>query len=53
MPKRTAPEVDRLSEDEFELVDELLAPRWRAWCQFGVMSMARPGEPLAERCTVR
>lgn len=44
LPKRVAREVDHLSEDEFELVDELLAPRWRAWWEFGVMSMARPGE---------
>lgn len=44
LPKRTARELDHLSEDEFEVADELLAPRWRAWWEFDVMSIARPGE---------
>jgi integrase len=44
LPKCSAREVDHLSEDEYELVEQLLAPFWRPWWEFGVMSMARPGE---------
>lgn len=44
LPKSTAREVDHLSEDEYELIEELLDPYWRPWWEFGVMSMARPGE---------
>ncbi len=44
LPKQSAREVDHLDEHEFELIEELLAPFWRPWWEFGVMSMCRPGE---------
>lgn len=44
LPKCSAREIDHLSEDEYELVEQPLAPFWRTWWEFGVMSMARPGE---------
>ncbi|MFD3431114.1 hypothetical protein [Nocardia fluminea] len=44
LPKCSAREVDHLDEHEYELVEQLLAPSWRDWWEFAVMSMARPGE---------
>lgn len=44
LPKQSTREVDHLDELEFELLEELLAPFWRPWFEFGVMSMCRPGE---------
>lgn len=44
LPKISAREVDHLDELEFELLEQLLEPYWRVWWEFGVMSMARPGE---------
>lgn len=44
LPKCTTREIDHLNEDEYELIEQLLAPFWRPWWEFGVMSMARPGE---------
>ncbi|MET9026079.1 hypothetical protein ABZW96_10680 [Nocardia sp. NPDC004168] len=40
----SAREVDHLSEDEYELIEQLLAPFWRPWWEFDVLSIARPGE---------
>jgi integrase len=44
LPKCSAREVDHLDELEYELIEQLLEPFWRSWWEFGVMSMARPGE---------
>ncbi|APE32654.1 hypothetical protein BOX37_00150 [Nocardia mangyaensis] len=44
LPKCSAREVDHLDDLEYELIEQLLEPFWRSWWEFGVMSMARPGE---------
>ncbi|WP_378735338.1 tyrosine-type recombinase/integrase [Nocardia brasiliensis] len=44
LPKCSARETDHLDELEYELIEQLLEPFWHPWWEFGVMSMARPGE---------
>ncbi|MBF6176064.1 tyrosine-type recombinase/integrase [Nocardia blacklockiae] len=42
-------ELDIFDNAEWELFEQLLAPRWRAQAEFGLTSMARPGEVGALR----
>ncbi|WP_280376381.1 tyrosine-type recombinase/integrase [Nocardia wallacei] len=44
LPVCDAPELDIFDNAEWELFEQLLAPRWRAQAEFGLTSMARPGE---------
>lgn len=44
LPKCSAREADHFTEDEYDLMEQLLEPFWRSWWEFGVMSMCRPGE---------
>ncbi|MFE7742841.1 tyrosine-type recombinase/integrase [Nocardia sp. NPDC057455] len=44
LPRHDAPEIDIFDNDEWELFEQLLAPRWRSQAEFGLVSMARPGE---------
>ncbi|MFI7004130.1 tyrosine-type recombinase/integrase [Nocardia sp. NPDC050175] len=44
LPRWDAPEMDIFDNDEWELFEQLLAPRWRSQAEFGLVSMARPGE---------
>lgn len=47
LPRVDAPEIEILDNDEWELFEQLLPPRWRAQAEFGLVSMARPSEVTA------
>lgn len=44
LPRVDSPEIDVFDNEEWELFEHLLAPRWRAQAEFGLVSMARPSE---------
>ncbi|MGK8558831.1 tyrosine-type recombinase/integrase [Nocardia gipuzkoensis] len=44
LPRHTQSEIDIFDNDEWELFEQLLAERWRPQAEFGLVSMARPGE---------
>ncbi|WP_280362537.1 tyrosine-type recombinase/integrase [Nocardia wallacei] len=44
LPVWHEPELDIFDNAEWELFEQLLAPQWRAQAEFGLTSMARPGE---------
>ncbi|WP_157119693.1 hypothetical protein [Nocardia xishanensis] len=44
LPRHTQSEIDIFDNDEWELFEQLLAERWRAQAEFGLVSMARLGE---------
>ncbi|MBF6328766.1 tyrosine-type recombinase/integrase [Nocardia transvalensis] len=47
LPPVDGPELDWLDEDEYELLEALVAPRWRPQLELCVLSMARPSEIAA------
>ncbi|MGW4370731.1 tyrosine-type recombinase/integrase [Nocardia takedensis] len=44
LPRHDQTEIEIFDNDEWELFEQLLAPRWRVQAEFGLVSMARPGE---------
>ncbi|WP_280464776.1 tyrosine-type recombinase/integrase [Nocardia brasiliensis] len=44
LPRNDLAEIEIFDNDEWELFELLLAERWRAQAEFGLVSMARPGE---------
>ncbi|MEU0502047.1 site-specific integrase [Nocardia sp. NPDC005998] len=47
LPRHDAPELDIFDNDEWELFEQLMPPRWRPHAEFNLVSMARPSEVTA------
>ncbi|WP_040703606.1 MULTISPECIES: tyrosine-type recombinase/integrase [Nocardia] len=47
LPRHDQSEIDIFDNDEWELFEHLLLPRWRPQAEFGLVSMARPSEVAA------
>src|SRR5690606_33481262 len=44
LPRHDDTEIEIFDNDEWELFEQLLGQRWRTQAEFGLVSMARPGE---------
>ncbi|MBY8856619.1 tyrosine-type recombinase/integrase [Nocardia sp. CA2R105] len=44
LPRVDTPEIEIFDDTEWELFEQLMPPRWRPQAEFGLVSMARPGE---------
>lgn len=44
LPRHDDTEIEIFDNDEWEVFEQLLSERWRSQAEFGLVSMARPGE---------